>query len=99
VREIVRALKKSLMDAEIVVIGGGLGPTADDLTREAVAETCGVALEEREDLAEGLEARFAAMGKPMPAANRQPRPNQLSLLPVRRCWNRERQERPLHLQL
>lgn len=53
----------------LVIVGGGLGPTADDLTREAVAAAAGVDLELREDLEEGLVQRYAAMGRRMPAQN------------------------------
>lgn len=52
-----------------VVVGGGLGPTSDDLTREAVAKVAGVALESRADLEEAIIQRFAEMGARMPASN------------------------------
>lgn len=53
----------------VVIIGGGLGPTADDVTREAVAAAAGVELEQRTDLEELLVERFASMGARMPAQN------------------------------
>ncbi|HEX9888198.1 MAG TPA: CinA family nicotinamide mononucleotide deamidase-related protein [Nitriliruptorales bacterium] len=56
---------------DVLLIGGGLGPTHDDLTREAVAEVAGVALEQRPDLEEQIIQRFAAMGARMPAQNLQ----------------------------
>lgn len=71
VEEIVRVLKKAFIDAELVVISGGLGPTADDVTREALAIATGDELEERAELVEAIEARFVARGREMPAANRQ----------------------------
>lgn len=55
---------------DLVVIGGGLGPTSDDLTREAVAAAAEVPLEHREDLEEAIVQRFAAMGRPMAPRNR-----------------------------
>ena len=54
---------------ELVVIGGGLGPTADDLTREAVAAALDLELERHPDLEEEIARRFIAMGRRMPAQN------------------------------
>ncbi len=53
----------------VVIIGGGLGPTVDDLTREAVAAAAGVELEHRDDLEEVLRRRFAALGREMAPEN------------------------------
>jgi nicotinamide-nucleotide amidase len=60
------ALQRALEDADVVVVTGGLGPTSDDLTREAVAAVAGVALVRDPALEDGLRARFAAYGYPMP---------------------------------
>jgi nicotinamide-nucleotide amidase len=67
--EFVTALEFLGQHVHVVVIGGGLGPTADDLTREAVAAAAGVRLEQREDLEETLIERFASMGARMPPQN------------------------------
>ncbi len=53
----------------LVVVGGGLGPTADDRTREAVAAAAGVELRHDADLEEAIVQRFAAMGRPMAPQN------------------------------
>ena len=45
VGEIVRALNQATEQADIVLVTGGLGPTDDDVTRQALAEFCGVPLE------------------------------------------------------
>lgn len=53
----------------VIVVGGGLGPTADDLTREAIAAAAGVELLRRADLEEQIEQRFASMGRRMAPQN------------------------------
>jgi nicotinamide-nucleotide amidase len=55
---------------DLVVLCGGLGPTDDDLTREAVAAVTGRPLRERPDLVEEIRQRFAARGARMPEINR-----------------------------
>lgn len=67
---IVGSLRWLAARADLVVVGGGLGPTSDDLTREAVAAALGADLELREDLEEAIVARFAALGRPMAPRNR-----------------------------
>ena len=49
--------------AEIVITTGGLGPTVDDPTREAVAKALGVELEFREDLWEQVVAVISRYGR------------------------------------
>jgi nicotinamide-nucleotide amidase len=56
--------------AQLIILTGGLGPTEDDLTREAVSAATGRALTYDRSLAEALEARFAAMGRKMAEINR-----------------------------
>ncbi|MEX2328796.1 MAG: CinA family nicotinamide mononucleotide deamidase-related protein [Nitriliruptoraceae bacterium] len=55
--------------SELILVGGGLGPTVDDLTRESVAAVAGVELQFREDLADELRVRFARMGRTMSEQN------------------------------
>jgi nicotinamide-nucleotide amidase len=61
------ALRRALEDADVVVVTGGLGPTSDDITREAVAAVGGVELVRDASLVQELTDRFAAYGYPMPA--------------------------------
>lgn len=67
---IAASLREALGRADLVICTGGLGPTVDDVTREAVALAYGRALEFRPELMEQIAARFAAMGRPMPESNR-----------------------------
>src|ERR1700740_2352376 len=59
---IVRVLAAELNVVDLVVCPGGLGPTADDVTRDAVARVLGRPLDLDEAIAEGIRARFAARG-------------------------------------
>ena len=54
------AVARALDDGDLVVVTGGLGPTPDDLTREAVAELFGRPLRSDPDLVAVLRARFRA---------------------------------------
>ena len=60
------ALRRALEDADLVLTTGGLGPTSDDVTRQAVAAAAGVELVRDPALEDGLRARFAAYGIDMP---------------------------------
>ena len=64
------AIRVCLERAPLVVTIGGLGPTDDDLTREAVAEVLGLPLIEDADVLEAIRRRFAARGLAMPEVNR-----------------------------
>ncbi|MBK5305139.1 MAG: CinA family nicotinamide mononucleotide deamidase-related protein [Frankiaceae bacterium] len=61
------ALRRALQDAEVVIVTGGLGPTSDDVTREAIAAVAGVELVRDAELVQELTDRFAAYGYAMPA--------------------------------
>ena len=62
--------RAALSRADLVILTGGLGPTDDDLTREVVAETLGLALRENPAIVAEIEERFAARGLRMPQVNR-----------------------------
>ena len=63
VERIAEAIHNSMHRAEIVITTGGLGPTVDDPTREAVARAAGVELEFREDLWEQVVAIISRYGR------------------------------------
>lgn len=67
--ELVDALRWVVDRSDAVIVGGGLGPTPDDLTREAIAEAVGEPLEAREDLEEAIVQAFASRGHRMPPSN------------------------------
>ncbi len=70
-KRLVAAAQHALLRSEIVIFSGGLGPTEDDLTREAVAEALGVGLRRDEAVLAGIERRFAARGWKMSPNNAQ----------------------------
>jgi molybdenum cofactor synthesis domain-containing protein len=69
VEAIKRVLALATADAEVVVISGGLGPTDDDLTRQAIADFLGVELVLHEDLLAKIRQFFDRRGVVMPARN------------------------------
>jgi nicotinamide-nucleotide amidase len=66
---IVAALRDLLDRADAVIVCGGLGPTQDDLTRDAIAELMGVPLRRRDDLVELIAAMFSSRARDMPQNN------------------------------
>jgi len=65
----VESLRDLLREADAVVVCGGLGPTPDDVTREAIAEVLGTTLERRDELVEQIASLFGVRGRDMPANN------------------------------
>lgn len=61
--------RQAIQRADIIVVTGGLGPTADDLTREALAITTGRELQRDETAEAHIRALFARRRREMPARN------------------------------
>jgi nicotinamide-nucleotide amidase len=65
----VKAIRQTLEDADAVIICGGLGPTHDDITREAIAEIMGVELEFNDEVGMAISEMFASRNRRMPEIN------------------------------
>jgi nicotinamide-nucleotide amidase len=68
-KHIVAAAQHGLFRSDILIFVGGLGPTEDDLTREAVAEALGLKLQRDLEIVKHLEERFASRGWKMTPNN------------------------------
>ncbi|MDA8149479.1 MAG: nicotinamide-nucleotide amidohydrolase family protein [Actinomycetota bacterium] len=80
---IVLALRTALARSDGVIVCGGLGPTHDDITREAIAEVMNVGLVRDEAVAAAISAMFASRGRTMPPSNlrQADRPEGASIIP------------------
>jgi nicotinamide-nucleotide amidase len=65
----VKAIRQTLEDADAIIICGGLGPTHDDITREAIAEIMGVELEFNDEVGMVISEMFASRNRRMPEIN------------------------------
>ena len=86
VDRIIEQLRRRLDEADAVIMCGGLGPTHDDLTRDAIAAVMGVELRHDEEVAEAIVQMFASRGRRMAANNlRQAQvPEGATVIPQRR---------------
>ena len=67
--KLTEAFKRGMERSDIIFTTGGLGPTQDDLTREAIAAAFGEIPTIQQEVVEDLERYFAARGGPMPKHN------------------------------
>jgi nicotinamide-nucleotide amidase len=65
----ITVLKNATSRADIVVTTGGIGPTADDLTRQVIAAVAGVELQLNEDVVQHIRGIFARYNREMPENN------------------------------
>jgi nicotinamide-nucleotide amidase len=63
------AFRRALERSDVIIASGGLGPTEDDLTREAIADVLGERLEIQSHLETELRAFFTSRGRTMPDRN------------------------------
>lgn len=68
-KDLVNAIRTALGRADIVILMGGLGPTEDDLTREATADALGIGLRRDGAQVAALHVRAATWRMPMPENN------------------------------
>ena len=71
VNELEGVLRGALEWADVVVLSGGLGPTADDITRDAVARVLDLQMHENDAVVSRIRERFSRRGLTMPEINRQ----------------------------
>ena len=70
VEELTRVLKDAVRIVDLVVCTGGLGPTEDDVTRDAISRAFDLPLDVDEAIVERIRSRFAGRGMRMPEINR-----------------------------
>jgi nicotinamide-nucleotide amidase len=70
VDELTLVLEGALAWADLIVVTGGLGPTEDDITRDAVARVLGAPMDVDEAIVDRIRERFAKRGMTMPEINR-----------------------------
>lgn len=68
-QHLVAAASQALSRADLIIFMGGLGPTEDDLTREAVADALGLELRRDAQIVAAIEERFASRNMKMSANN------------------------------
>ncbi|GIU81680.1 MAG: competence/damage-inducible protein A [Acidobacteria bacterium] len=65
-----QAINSALKRSDVIILTGGLGPTEDDVTRQAVAEALGRKLIFNEEVARQIKEKFARMNRQMPEINK-----------------------------
>jgi nicotinamide-nucleotide amidase len=66
---IVDTMRLALSRADVVIVTGGLGPTQDDITRDALAELMGVAMVRHPEIEALLRSKFSGFAREMPQNN------------------------------
>jgi nicotinamide-nucleotide amidase len=69
VERVAEAIRTALDRADAVIITGGIGPTQDDLTRDAICVAAGVAMAYDDEYADHLRSWWSRRGRDMPASN------------------------------
>ena len=69
-QELAHAVRDAVARVDLLVVCGGLGPTDDDVTRDAVADVLGLPMSEDPAITERIRQRFASRGWTMPEINR-----------------------------
>src|SRR4051794_33315991 len=67
---IVAVLEQAVARSDAVIVCGGLGPTQDDITRDAIAKVMGVPLVRDDHVVERIRAMFEARGREMAESNK-----------------------------
>jgi nicotinamide-nucleotide amidase len=70
VDELAKVLDGALAWADVIILTGGLGPTEDDITRDAIARVLNLSMEVDERIVDRIRERFARRGLTMPDINR-----------------------------
>ena len=65
-----KVISEALIRSDLVIATGGLGPTEDDLTREAIADLADAPLVFKQELMDQIESIFTSRGYSMPESNR-----------------------------
>jgi nicotinamide-nucleotide amidase len=66
VAQIVQTIRQAQSDHDVLIITGGLGPTHDDVTVEAIAQALSVSITTNEEVLKGIKARYSEWNRPMP---------------------------------
>ncbi len=67
--EIARAIKSAMGRGQLIIITGGLGPTADDKTREGISKALKLSLEFKEEIHQWIKERYRQLTKKEPPDN------------------------------
>ena len=89
-RDLVDEIRYSLERADVLILSGGLGPTEDDMTRDALVEAFGLKMEIDPSIVQRIEERFRARGWKMPEVNKR----QANVFPGQTTLNNERGTAP-----